>query len=165
MAYALQSMLRIRTMREDRASADLAAARQKVHQAEQTLEERKAELQEFEATKEERRDRIYEAVMGQTLTREELDRVFEGVARIDEEGVLKADNVTMAASELKTREDEAEKAREGFVKASKERMKITEHKAIWLAEEAKEQEHRQEVELEDFTGKKNREKADDNDGN
>ncbi len=164
MPYALQSMLRIRTMREDRASADLAAARQKVHQAEQILEERKAELQEFEATKEERRDRIYAAVMGQSLTREELDKALEGVARIDEEGVLKTDNVTMAAAELKTKEEEAEKAREGFVKASKERMKITEHKAMWLVEEAKEQEHRQEVELEDFTGKKNREKADD-DGN
>ena len=164
MAYALQSMLRIRTMREDRASADLAAARQKVRQAAQVLEERKEELRVFEATKEERRDRIYEAVMGQSLTREELDRVLEGVARIDEEGVLKADNVTMAAGDLKEKEAQAEKAREGFVKASKERMKITEHKAMWLADEAKEQEHRQEVELEDFTGKKNREKADD-DGN
>ena len=164
MAYALQSMLRIRTMREDRASADLAAARQKVRQAAQVLEERKEELRVFEATKEERRDRIYEAVMGQSLTREELDRVLEGVARIDEEGVLKADNVTMAAGDLKEKEAQAEKAREGFVKASKERMKITEHKAMWLADEAKEQEHRQEVELEDFTGKKNKEKADD-DGN
>ena len=164
MAYALQSMLRIRTMREDRASADLAAARQKVRQAAQVLEDRKEELRQFEATKEERRDRIYAAVMGQAITREDLDRVLEGVARIDEEGVLKADNVTMAAGDLKEKEELAEKAREGFVKASKERMKITEHKAMWLADEAKEQEHRQEVELEDFTGKKNREKADD-DGN
>ena len=164
MAYALQSMLRIRTMREDRASADLAAARQKVRQAAQVLEERKEELRVFEATKEERRDRIYDAVMGQAISREELDRVLEGVARIDEEGVLKADNVTMAAGDLKEKEEQAEKAREGFVKASKERMKITEHKAMWIAEEEKEQEHRQEVELEDFTGKKNKEKADD-DGN
>ena len=161
MPYALQSMLRIRTMREDRASADLAAARQKVHQAEETLEERKMELRQFEATKEERRDRIYEAVMGQSITREELDKALEGVARIDEEGVLKADNVTMAAADLKEKEQLAEKAREGFVKASKERMKITEHRAMWLADEAKELERRQEVELEDFTGKKNTEKADD----
>ena len=48
MPYALQSMLRIRTMREDRASAELSAARQAVRQAEQALEERKAELLEFE---------------------------------------------------------------------------------------------------------------------
>ena len=160
MTYALQSMLKIRTMREDRASADLAAARQKVRQAEQTLEERKEELRTFEATKEERRDRIYDVIMGHSLTREELDRALEGVARIDEEGVLKADNVELASADLKEKESQAETAREGFVKASKERMKISEHKSMWIAEEAKEQEHRQEIELEDFTGKKNREKAD-----
>ena len=164
MAYALQSMLRIRTMREDRASADLAAARQKVRQAAQELEDRKEELRHFEETKEERRDRIYDAVIGHALKREELDQVLEGVARIDEEGVLKADNVTMAEGVLKEKKELAEKAREGFVRASKERMKITEHKSIWMAEEAKEQDRRQEIELEDFTGKKNKEKTED-DGN
>ena len=164
MAYALQSMLRIRMMREDRASADLAAARQKVRQAAQELEERKQEQREFEATKEERRDKIYDAVMGHAIKREELDRVLEGVARIDEEGVLKADNVTLAEGNLREKKELAEKAREGFVRASKERMKITEHKEMWMREEEKEQEHRQEIELEDFTGKKNKEKTDD-DGN
>lgn len=162
MAYALQSMLRIRTMREDRASAELSAARQAVRQAEQALQERKDELKQYQDTKEERRDRIYQAVMGHSITRDELDRVLEGVARIDEEGALKADNVNLAQAELKTKEGEAEVARAGFVKASKERMKISEHKAMWLAEEAKEQEHRQEVELEDFTGKKNVDNANDN---
>ena len=162
MAYALQSMLRIRTMREDRASAELSAARQAVRQAEQALQERKDELKQYQDTKEERRDRIYQAVMGQAITREELDRVLEGVARIDEEGALKADNVNLAQAELKTKEAAAEAAKAGFVRASKERMKISEHKAMWLADEAKEQEHRQEVELEDFTGKKNVDNANDN---
>ena len=154
MAYALQSMLRIRTMREDRASADLAAARQKVRQAAQTLEERKEELREFEATKEERRDRIYEAVMGQTLTREELDRVFEGVARIDEEGALKADNVVRANAERQKCEEGVETARVNLNVATKNRMKIDEHRAVWLTEEAKAEEARAEGELEDFTVRK-----------
>ncbi len=162
MPYALQSMLRIRTMREDRASAELSAARQAVRRAEQTLEDRKAELLEFENTKDERRDRIYSAIMGHSISRDELDLVLEGVARIDEEGVLKADNVTLAQAELKQKEESAESARSNFVKASKERIKISEHKAMWLAEEAKEQEYRQELELEDFTGKKNKENMDDN---
>ncbi len=165
MAYALQSMLRIRTMREDRASAELSAARQEVRNAEKTLEERKEDLRQFEETKEERRDKIYEAVLGHAISLDDLERVREGVARIDEEGVLKADNVTMAAAKLKEKENLAETAREGFVKASKERMKITEHKAMWEVEMAKEQEHRQEIELEDFTGKKNKEKSEDDDGN
>ena len=149
-------------MREDRASAELSAARQAVRQAALTLEERKNDLRHFEETKDERRDSIYNAVMGHQISREELDRVLEGVARIDEEGALKADNVSLAEAELHKKEESAEEARTVFVKASKERMKITEHKAIWLKEEAKELEHRQEIELEDFTGKKNKENMDDN---
>ncbi len=162
MPYALQSMLRIRTMREDRASAELSAARQAVRQAEQALEERKAELLEFENSKDERRDRIYNAVIGHSVSRDELDLALEGVARIDEEGALKADNVALAQAELRKKEESAENARNNFVKASKERMKISEHKSMWVAEEAKEQERRQEFELEDFTGKKNTEGLNDN---
>ena len=149
-------------MREDRASAELSAARQAVRQAAQTVAERQAELAEFEKTKDERRDRIFAAILGHAITRDEIDLAMEGVARIDEEGVLKADNVKMAQAELKKKEEAAEDARTSFVKASKERMKISEHKAIWVAEEAREQEHKQEFELEDFTGKKNKENMDDN---
>ena len=155
MAYALQELLRIRVMREDRASAELAAARQEVRRAEQQLEERKDELRQYEETKEERRDRIYEAVRGHAVTREEIDKVVESVARIDEEGVLKADNVALATANVTEKERLSEEAKTHFAQASKERMKISEHREIWLREELKEEEHRQEIELEDFTGKKN----------
>ena len=63
-------------MREDRASAELSAARQEVLRAEQQLEERKDELREFEMTKEERRDRIFAAVVGHAVTREDLDKAL-----------------------------------------------------------------------------------------
>ncbi|MBR4517513.1 MAG: YscO family type III secretion system apparatus protein [Victivallales bacterium] len=155
MAYALQDLLRIRMMREDRASAELVAARQEVVRAEQQLEERKNELRKYQETKEERRDRIFAAVVGHAVTREDIDRALEGVARIDKEGELKADNVNLAAAKVQEKEKLSEKAKAVFVTASKERMKISEHKAMWLVEEMKEQEFRQEIELEDFTGKKN----------
>ena len=154
MAYALQSLLDIRLMREDRASGELTAARQAVRTAEEALESRRRELEEFSRTKNERRDRIYAAIMGRTVSREQIDLAQEGVARIDEEGALRTDNVQRAESELKTREEQAETARMAFIAASKNRMKIDEHRAVWLAEEAREQERRVEGELEDFTGRK-----------
>ena len=73
MAYLLQPLLSIRKMREDRAAGELTVARQAVRTAEETLETRKKELAEFEATKEERRDRIYDAIMGHPVTREQID--------------------------------------------------------------------------------------------
>ena len=154
MAYALQSMLRIRTMREDRAATELTAARRDVVRAQDVLERRRNELAEFEATKDSRRDRIFEAVLGRAVSMEDLDLAREGIARIDEEGALKADNVVQAGAELQKCIDKAEVSRVAFVSASKNRMKITEHRAIWEAEEMAAAEFRQESELEDFTGKK-----------
>ena len=48
----------------------------------------------------------------------------------------------------------AEMARANLNLATKNRMKIDEHRAVWLAEEAKAQESRAEGELEDFTVRK-----------
>ena len=154
MAYALQSMLRIRAMREDRAATELTAARREVARAQDVLVRRRSELAEFESAKESRRDRIFQAVMGRAVSMDDLNLAREGVARIDEEGLLKADNVVQAEAELRKSRDRAETSRLAFVSASKNRMKITEHRAVWEAEEAAAAEYRQEAELEDFTGKK-----------
>lgn len=154
MPYTLQPLLRIRTMREDRASGELVAAKRNLAQAEEALAARQHDLEEWEKTKEERRDRIYNAIIGREVSRDQIDMANEGVARIDEEGVLKADNVKRAEGEVKEKEAAADAARANLNIAIKNRMKIDEHKAVWLAEEAKEQEARAEGELEDFTVRK-----------
>ena len=91
---------------------------------------------------------------GRTVSREQIDLANEGVARIDEEGALKADNVKRAEQERRQREEAAEAARRNLNLATKNRMKIDEHKAVWWREEAAEQEVRAEGELEDFTVRK-----------
>ena len=154
MPYTLQPLLRIRTMREDRASGELVAAKRNLAQAEEALAARQHDLDEWEKTKEERRDRIYDAIIGREVSRDQIDMANEGVARIDEEGVLKADNVKRAEGEVKEKEAAADAARANLNIAIKNRMKIDEHKSVWLAEEAKEQEARAEGELEDFTVRK-----------
>ena len=141
-------------MREDRAIGELTAAKHALVAAEEALAARRHELEEYESTKEERRDKIYATVIGRAVSREQLDLVCEGVARIDEEGTLKADNVVRAENERKTCESAAEVARSNLSFATKNRMKIDEHRAVWLAAEAKEQEARAEGELEDFIVRK-----------
>lgn len=154
MAYALQPLLNIRLMREDRASGELTAARRAVRAAEETLEERRRDLAAYEETKEERRDRIYDAIIGRAVGRDQIDLANEGVARIDEEGVLKLDNVRQAEGEVAKRKEAENAARVNFTIATRNRMKIDEHRAIWLAADAAEQEHRAEGELEDFIVRK-----------
>lgn len=154
MAYLLQPLLRIRAMREDRAAGELTAAKQAVSVAHDALEARKLELDDYLRTKEERRDRIYESIIGHAVTRDQIDMANEGIARIDEEGVLKEDNVKRADAELKKREEAEAAARAAFSLATKNRMKIDEHKAVWQAEDAAEQERLAETELEDFMVRK-----------
>ena len=141
-------------MREDRASGELIAAKRDLAVAEDALAARKRDLADYESTKEDRRDRIYAAIIGHAVSREQLDLANEGVARIDEEGVLKADNVKRAEAERKKRAEAAATARQNLNLATKNRMKIDEHRAVWLAEEAQAQEARAEGELEDFTVRK-----------
>ena len=154
MAYELQSMLRIRVMREDRAATELTAAQREVACAKNILEQRRSELAAFDSAKEARRDRIFDAVIGRAVSMSDLDLARDGVARIDEEGLLKADNVLRAEDELRKCRDKAESSRLAFISASKNRMKISEHRAMWESEELAAAEFRQEAELEDFTGKK-----------
>jgi hypothetical protein len=78
----------------------------------------------------------------------------EGVSRIDEEGNLKADNVVRAEDVLKERKKDEASAHDRFVAATKNKMKIEEHHVNWLRMQISESERRQEIELEDFTGKK-----------
>lgn len=154
MAYVLQPLLRIRAMREDRATGELVAARRQVQKAEEFLEARRRDLAAYEETKEDRRDRIYNAIIGHVVAREKIDLAAEGVARIDEEGALKADNVKRAELEVVRRKEAESVARANMTQAVKNRMKIDEHRSVWSAANAAEQEHRAEGELEDFVVRK-----------
>ena len=154
MSYALQPLLVIRETREDRARGELTAARRAVAEAEAALAARRRELADWQDTKDARRDRIYSAIIGRTVSRDQIDLAQEGVARIDEEGALKADNVKRAEAERQTRQAAAETARSAFALAMKNRMKIDEHRAVWLAEDARIAEARAEGELEDFIVRK-----------
>ena len=154
MPYALQPMLRIRTRREDRAATELTAARTAEREAERALEARKEELADYERTKEERRDRVYETVMGRPVSREAIDLVQEGVAKIDREGAERADAVVRADEERKRKEEAVVVAQGALNLATKNRMKIEEHRDAWILEDRKDQEHHEEFELEDFTGRK-----------
>jgi len=117
MAYALQSMLKIRAMREDRAQTELAGARVARAKAEHDLEEKTLERVKFDETKEERRDKIFDTVIGRVVSMDELDQARSAVTRIDEQSMLLAEAEHQAEHVLEKREEETEAARARFVVA------------------------------------------------
>jgi len=153
MAYALQSMLKIRGMREDRAQTALAVARHARDVAEQALEERREKRRQYDETKEPRRDRIYAAVVGRVVSRQDLELAREAVTQIDEESMLLHQDEEHAAEEHRTKERLADEAHGTYVAAAKEKAKIEEHRKIWEDEDRRQREMLADAEMEEFSGR------------
>lgn len=159
--YPLQAMLKIRAMREDRAGTELTSARRARDAAEEVRDEKSDARKKFEQTKDERRDRVYAAVIGKTVSMDMLDQARDAVTRIDEEGLLLQEAELKAIREFEQREQEADSAKIRFITASRNKMKIDQHKLIWAEEERKRQEYAADAEMDEFTGR--RMSADDDD--
>ncbi|MDO5318309.1 MAG: YscO family type III secretion system apparatus protein [bacterium] len=154
MAYSLESMLKIRAMREDRAGTELTGARRARTAAERVLQEKADARTSFETTKESRRDRLYSAVMGQVVSMDDLDRVRSAVTTIDEEGVLLEEAEARAKADLEKKDQAAQSAKVRYTMAVKNKAKIDQHKMAWEEEERKLQEMRADAEMEEFTGRR-----------
>ena len=154
MDYPLQSMLRIRVTREERAGADLTAARRARTAAERELEARRQDRAKYLETREARRDRIYEQVLGRPVSMERLDEVRVAVTQVDEEGVLLEQAERKAQDAVNERARAAESARVQFVAASRNRMKIDEHRNVWTEEVLLEEERAADAEMEEFAGRR-----------
>ncbi len=154
MAYALESMRKIRAMREERAGTELTGARRARAAAEAAHDEKVQTLETYARGKDARRDRIYDAVMGRPVTRDDLDRAREAVTRIDEEGVLLEAAEREAQATLDTRDREAQAAKVRYGVAARNKAKIDQHRLAWEAEDRKLQEQRADLELEEFTGRR-----------
>ena len=147
-------MLKIRILREDRAGTALTSARNARKLAADELESRRRDYAAYLETKEARRDRIYDQVMGRPVGMDVLDDVRTAVTRIDEEGALLEQAEQAAEDLLRRKEREAETARVEFVGASRNRMKIDEHRQVWIDEARLEEERAADAEMEEFTGKR-----------
>lgn len=154
MAYQLQSMLKIRGMRQDRAQTELAGARIARAAAEREMEEKKETRAKFEETKEERRDAAFDTVIGRVVSLDDIDSVRSAVARIDEEGMLLEEAEHRATDEFQAKDRAAEGARVRFVAATKDKAKIDEHRKAWEEEDRKLQEMLADAEMEEFTGRR-----------
>ncbi len=154
MAYTLQPMIRIRGMREDRAQTALAGARRARAQAERILEQKTEKRIQYEETKDARRDRLFDTVMGRPVSLDALNDVRSAVSAIDEEGVLLEQDERKAADELQVKEEEAEAAHIVYAAAAKNLAKIQEHRKAWEEEDRKMLEMLADAEMEEFAGRK-----------
>ena len=150
--YPLAPLSRVRQLREESAATEYAAREKIVLAARQETQARRKTLKEYVAWREEEEDRRYREILGQELSRKEMDAFKAGVANLQE----KENVLTEAVEEALKAEEEAARYRDESAQilklCRKDTRKIDEHWEIWRVGEARELDRLENLEMEEFTG-------------
>ncbi len=148
--YPLRDLLRIRELRENAAAGEMARKRHDLQAAEQTLEDRKAELRDYIAWRYREEDRLYAEVKGKAVHGRELEAYRDRIVEMRQYQPILEEKVTKAEEFREQAEKALERAREAFQQAVKEKMKLEEHRKRWLHEQTRLLSLEQDKELEEF---------------
>ena len=148
--YPLESLLSVRNYREEEASRAVRHAEENVRLAENAITARKEELKQYREWRILEEDRRYDAIMGKLCSLKELDDLKAGFAQLAAQEVAKEQAVLKAENDLADSRKNLDNARVCAKTAQKETAKIRAHKDIWTAEEKKEAERKEDLELEEF---------------
>ncbi len=149
-AYPLAALLTVREYREESAKRRVRSAETTVREAEKNLEQQRKELEEYRIWRKQEEDRRYDSVMNVPLSLERLEMFKAGLARLAEEENLREQAVLAAEKEVQQRRSELEAAKTAAKIAARNTSKIEAHKNIWKEEAKKEEERREDLELEEF---------------
>lgn len=148
--YPLESLLTVRHYREESAKRRVRNAESALREAEENIERKRKELEEYRCWRIEEEDRRYEAIMNVPMSLDKLDAFKAGLSRLAAGETDREQAVLDAKKQAETRRSELEKAREDAKTASKNTSKIQAHKDIWKEDAKKEAERKEDLELEEF---------------
>jgi type III secretion protein O len=150
MAYILEDLLRVRKFREDAAAAELTRCRKLVAEAEEQVELRKRELQEYVQWRLKREEEMYREVMQKPIHLNDLEDLKVSIQILRDDELKYEERIITAEKQLNEARQELEQAQAAYRQAVKDREKLEEHKEMWLEEEQKLQEAQAEKEIEDI---------------
>ena len=150
MKYPLEDLLRVRNFREDNAANELTRRRREVEQAEQLVQQRKKELEEYIQWRIKREEELYQEVMQKPVQLKDLDDLKQDIQLLREKEHLYEDRIREAEKALADARQALDDAHAQYQAAVRDRQKIDEHKDLWAQETAKINEANAEKELEDF---------------
>ena len=148
--YIFEDLIDIRTLREDRASQEAALKRTALEQALALVEQYKRELEEYRHWRIGARERLYDQVIKHVIRLQDLDRLKEALAQLDEKESLHLERIRTAEKAAEEARQAAEAAREAWRKAQASVEKLEEHREIWFEEAKIEEARREDVEMEEF---------------
>ena len=146
--YPLQALLSVRHYREDAARNALRLEERRLVQAE--VGRRQAELERYRIWRQEEEERRYAAILGASLSLEEVAdfRASLGMLATGEQERFQA--VRQAEEQVRQQEQAVTDAQRAVALARREAAKIEKHRDIWQENAKREQEHLEDLELEEF---------------
>jgi type III secretion protein O len=159
MPYPLAALLRVRKLRESNALSAVKNAETALEKARQTLAAKKKELENYALWWPEEEERRYGEILFQKLSLHAMDDFKDGLNQLRLGETLRREEVVRAEAGAAQAEKAALAARQNLLEARKSERKIDAHRAIWLGERATEAMRLEDLEMEDFKGKKNLEPA------
>lgn len=149
--YPLHSLLVVCRHHEKKAERGLVKAKDALVQAQQALDLGQKAWKAYGIWRAEETERRYDGLMGQPQSRTELDAFKIGLAALKSEEARLEKQVLYAREKVEICTQAVEAARELLKLSQKKTIKFTLHKDMWLEEVRRENERREEVELEDFS--------------
>lgn len=147
--YPLQALLSVRHYREDAARNALRLEERRLVQAREEVGRRQAELERYRVWRQEE-ERRYAAILGASLSLEEVAnfRASLGALATGEQERFQA--VRQAEEQVRQQEQAVAGAQRAVALARREAAKIEKHRDIWQENAKREQEHLEDLELEEF---------------
>ena len=149
-AYHLEALLSVRRFREESAARALRRANDAVREARRALDASLTALEDWRARLPEEVDRRYRAILGQTLSTEDLARFHLGLAELASHEVQLAAEVDRCRSACDACERAAAEAEKAVSSARRSTAKIEKHRSIWAEDRKKEAERAADLEFEEF---------------
>ncbi|MCY4471743.1 MAG: YscO family type III secretion system apparatus protein [Kistimonas sp.] len=150
----LNDLLRIKKIREKKAAEEVRKCRYRVETAAQELEKKKQELVDYKKWRIEEEQRRYDAIMNTQVKQFDLDILKQTVAKLREKDLVMQDDIKKAEDHLEKTKEQLEEARKAHVLATRAVQKFEEFIREQDKELAREQERKEELELEEFTPRK-----------
>jgi type III secretion protein O len=147
-------MARVRKLREDAAGAEYAKAERTLLEARGKVENCKLALADYARWRQEEEERRYQARLFTEMSLKDHDDFKADLLGLRERENSLAEELVQAKKAAEDALQIKEQTHQGLLRARKESEKIDAHRTIWLAAEAKEAERREDVEMEEFSGRK-----------
>jgi len=149
--YLLHDLVRVRQHREEQAGEAVARARRRLHEARTALTQAEKDLEDYTVWRGQEERRKLDALMRRLLRTGELTDVRQEIALLREREFEFVDRVKKAEADVEKAATELDECRQKHARAVRELEKLLAHRSLWQHARAREIEHAEELEIEDFS--------------